>query len=771
MSGTVFKKKVRPGRIEADPRQLCVLVHYTEEKHEMSTLGESLRVLEQKPGVKRIRVPKLDASSDVPALAREVVAACKYLTEKKTPKVEDALMELLQRELSGGSGGADADAAELQMLHERHAGMGEGASFGGEGMAAGDAASELPANVHDLDEYLEALYDDDIKVKARATGQIAQLARRTEHLEELISSENLLAALTRVVREDGKRSMDLTINVISVFFAFSNFSQFHEIIIQNSVGDLTMRAIDLEMRRIEHRKSPDIQKQLRKAAGADFARLDEATQKLVVSVRKQDKLLYLCFYLLLNLAEDVNIERRMKKRDIVGLLCTTLREKRNVELLILVVMFLKKLSIYDVNKERMRECDIAEALSRLLPCTHEVLLTCLLRLVLNLSFDPEIRAKMADAGMVPKVVELVKAPFVRDLALGVLYHLSMDDKCKSMFTYTDCVLWVREELVNNPDETTSQPELIALAVNLTQNQRNAEVFCGEGGLDSVFRRAVETRDSLLFKVLRNISQMDGSIKQLFAGYMSELAELMKAPDTHQDLLVEIVGVLSNLTIEGFNFSAFIRQHDLLPFLGSYLQPGVVEDDIVLEVVMFAGTLCTVETAEALVRSGMVSKLYDLIAEKKDDDEIVLQITYAFKRLMLCRPTFEALMEHEQVIFYLVDLLKDKNEAVRKQADACLDIVQDSSEVWRERVRAEKFRSYNHEWLMAVEADDMNGGVGVDGGGMEGYGALDGQPLGDHEDAIDAGEWDGLPEEHDDYGDAGAPLGGDLGDEQYEDDFQ
>ena len=132
------------------------------------------------------------------------------------------------------------------------------------------------------------------------------------------------------------------------------------------------------------------------------------------------------------------------------------------------------------------------------------------------------------------------------------------------------------------------------------------------------QRAVETRDSLLFKVLRNISQMDGSIKQLFAGYMSELAELMKAPDTHQDLLVEIVGVLSNLTIEGFNFSAFIRQHDLLPFLGSYLQPGVVEDDIVLEVVMFAGTLCTVETAEALVRSGMVSKLYDLIAEKKDD---------------------------------------------------------------------------------------------------------------------------------------------------------
>lgn len=33
--------------------------------------------------------------------------------------------------------------------------------------------------------------------------------------------------------------------------------------------------------------------------------------------RRQEKLLYLCFYLLLNLAEDGSIERKMKKRNIV----------------------------------------------------------------------------------------------------------------------------------------------------------------------------------------------------------------------------------------------------------------------------------------------------------------------------------------------------------------------------------------------------------------------------------------------------------------------
>ena len=180
----------------------------------MSTLGESVRVVEQKPGVKRIRVPALDASSDVPALAREVVAACKYLTERKTSKVEDVLMEMLQQALGGaGAGGAlqHPEEGEIAMLQQRK----------GERGFEVRGADDLPADINDLDEYLEDLYDDNVATKARVAGQISKLAKRTEFLEELLSHTTLLGALTRVLREDGKRSMDLTIAVISVFFAFS----------------------------------------------------------------------------------------------------------------------------------------------------------------------------------------------------------------------------------------------------------------------------------------------------------------------------------------------------------------------------------------------------------------------------------------------------------------------------------------------------------------------------------------------------------------------
>lgn len=58
------------------------------------------------------------------------------------------------------------------------------------------------------------------------------------------------------------------------------------------------------------------------------------------------------YYLLLNLAEDLKVEMKMRNKHIVGLLCKTL-DRDNFELLILVVSFLKKLSIFVENKNEM----------------------------------------------------------------------------------------------------------------------------------------------------------------------------------------------------------------------------------------------------------------------------------------------------------------------------------------------------------------------------------------------------------------------------------
>jgi hypothetical protein len=63
-------------------------------------------------------------------------------------------------------------------------------------------------------------------------------------------------------------------------------------------------------------------------------------------------LLAVSFYLLLNIAEDTRVEDKMRKKNITGMLTKTL-DRDNADLLILVVTFLKKLSLFKENVDDM----------------------------------------------------------------------------------------------------------------------------------------------------------------------------------------------------------------------------------------------------------------------------------------------------------------------------------------------------------------------------------------------------------------------------------
>jgi hypothetical protein len=83
--------------------------------------------------------------------------------------------------------------------------------------------------------------------------------------------------------------------------------------------------------------------------------------------------LFVAFHLLLNLAEDLQIERKMKNRNVIQLLMTML-ERNNPDLLFIVLNFLKKLSIFGENKNEMKDQGIIEKLNRFIPCNNTLLL-------------------------------------------------------------------------------------------------------------------------------------------------------------------------------------------------------------------------------------------------------------------------------------------------------------------------------------------------------------------------------------------------------------
>lgn len=195
---------------------------------------------------------------------------------------------------------------------------------------------------------------------------------------------------------------------------------------------------------------------------------------MAVVVKKQEKVLFVAFHMLLNLGEDLQIERKMKNRSIIPQLMSML-DRNNPDLLFIVLNFLKKLSIFGDNKNEMKDRGIIEKMKRFIPCNNELLLQISLRLLFNLSFDAELRAHMNDCGLIPKLVEILKAPGFRALILKILYHLSMEDKLKATFTYTECIPLCFQLIIHCPEPIVGK-ELIALAVNLTTNGRNAEIM-------------------------------------------------------------------------------------------------------------------------------------------------------------------------------------------------------------------------------------------------------------------------------------------------------
>ena len=87
----------------------------------------------------------------------------------------------------------------------------------------------------------------------------------------------------------------------------------------------------------------------------------------------------------------------------------------------------------------MLQCGVTAQLLKHIPSSQENVTMGVLRLMLNLSFDTEIRSRLVHEGVIAKLVDLLKKPNFRHVCLKLLYHVSMDDKCKSMFTYTECI--------------------------------------------------------------------------------------------------------------------------------------------------------------------------------------------------------------------------------------------------------------------------------------------------------------------------------------------
>lgn len=231
--------------------------------------------------------------------------------------------------------------------------------------------------------------------------------------------------------------------------------------------------------------------------------MEKLNRQFKTFAKKQEQLLRVAFYLLLNIAENTKLEEKMRKKSIIKMLVSTL-ERQNIDLLILVVTFLKKLSIVKDNKEEMKELNVIEKLPRLLQSSNHDLILTTLKLVFNLSFDGQIRSKMIRNQMFQKIIQFMSDDKYHAIVIRILYHFSLDDKVKPFFATTDSIPLLMDMLVLNVNKK-SETDLVALGINLALNKKCAQKMIEQNRLNAVIQRAFKYQDELLMKMIRNLS--------------------------------------------------------------------------------------------------------------------------------------------------------------------------------------------------------------------------------------------------------------------------
>ncbi|XP_068096280.1 kinesin-associated protein 3 [Hyperolius riggenbachi] len=687
-----LKRKVKGGNIDVHPSEKALVVHYEVEATILGEMGDPM-LGERKECQKIVRLKSLNANTDISSLARKVVEECKLIHPSKLAEVEQLLYYLQNRR--------DDLPVKGEKKGKKNSKPKDPPPF--EGMEIDEVA-----NINDMDEYIELLYED-IPDKVRGSALILQLARNPDNLEELLLNETALGALARVLREDWKQSVELATNIIYIFFCFSSFTQFHGLITHYKIGALCMNIIDHELKRHELWQEELGKKKKAVSDEPDVPSLKKEYEKTYKKYQgllvKQEQLLRVALYLLLNLAEDTRTELKMRNKNIVHMLVKAL-DRNNCELLILVVSFLKKLSIFLENKNDMAEMDIIEKLTKMVPCEHEDLLNITLRLLLNLSFDTGLRNKMVQAGLLPKLTVLLENENYKQIVMCILYHISMDDRCKSMFAYTDCIPQLMKMLFECSDDRIDL-ELISFCINLAANKRNAQLICEGNGLKMLMKKSLKFKDPLLMKMIRNISQHDGGTKNLFIDYVGDLAAQI-SNDEEEEFVIECLGTLANLTIPDLDWELVLKEYKLVPYLKDKLKPGAAEDDLVLEVVIMIGTVSMDDSCAALLaKSGIIPALIELLNAQQEDDEFVCQILYVFYQMVFHQATRDVIIKETQAPAYLIDLMHDKNAEIRKVCDNTLDIIAEYDEEWAKKIQSEKFRWHNSQWLEMVESRQMD----------------------------------------------------------------
>ncbi len=377
--------------------------------------------------------------------------------------------------------------------------------------------------------------------------------------------------------------------VFGVFYFAQILTRFSISILQYKVGSTCLELLYFEVLREESWCAELSAKRALAEAQLENLKAKLAHEKLLVSyqnlVKKQNLLFRYALLVLLNISEDLALEVKIVGKGVVPLLLKLL-ERHSQELLLVVVLYLKKLSVFGENATAMREMrgagPLVSSISPLLFLDNELLVFNALKLLYNLALDREVRVALIRGGVFSKLVSFFSkggGGVYSSVIVSLFYLVSCEQQGNSLkHSKTLAALFgahhpqlmgllmekaVLEEGPRGPLEY--RPVLYSLMANLAANYQLAQamvVDCSEAYgelLKITFATLESSKDSTgngtglaLLRLWRNVScHGDPLFKLSLSNYQERFLELLLSVEgdlqRNAELLIEVAGILTNLS--------------------------------------------------------------------------------------------------------------------------------------------------------------------------------------------------------------------------------
>ena len=580
--------------------------------------------------------------------------------------------------------------------------------------------------------YADLLYEEKYEDKIKGARNILTLIKEpTIMITILRENENLFDILSRTLRDENKKSMELSIILLDFFTSYSYFKQFHKSLLDQSIGEICMGIIDFQFMKYEYRRNEMIR--LSTSDAVSKGEYQNYLDKFLFLVRKQDRILKLAFLTLLHLSEEYKTEYKMVKKDIVGCIMKNLG-RQNINLLLELLIFLKKLSMFAVNKDTMIKNGILEKVMDLFKIGHPLIWKFNIDLLFNLSFDQKFRLKFLEKKeYFMNINELFKKnKEYRSIIIRFFYNLSLEEKSMPLFYESDCLLILNELIIKFPENLIAA-ELAALTLNLVTYPLNAKKIASKGRIKALIERALKFSDFHLIKIVKNILKYSDDdeanddtlddhsvINEIVEEYIDDyFMKILKTKSEGNEFLIETIEILSYIETDWYER---LDKHKLIHFFEKELKENRY-DDLLIAVIQFLGNVASQSDCSGpIAQSSIINLLYFTFQKKIDNYDIVFGIIYTLYQLMAFDKTRKLISANEDLINFVISCLKCNNEQIIFISTNFLEIVQLFDNKWSDIIKAQKFELFKNEanQFLKMKAQQLQEGRKMIPGGANYY---------------------------------------------------